>query len=190
MTITFDVRGDFREVKRMFKELGPAIDRAASRALNDTITTVRAQGAREIKLRHKALKIGDIKREMKMGRANPRNLSASTSTSGKPLSLSRFSPSSKKRTGVTAVIGNRRVLMGGPGRRAFVIPAYGNEYFVRRSAKGRGVKKIRGPSLPGIFRASSDKFKRIAKDRWNTAFPNRLRFELDKAAARSRTSAR
>lgn len=185
MTVRIDISADLKQVRKLLKELGPGVDRAAARALNDTITTVRAQGAREIKRKHKALKIGDIKREMKLGRATRQLLSASASTKGRPLSLSLFKPSSKKRSGVTAVIGTKRALIGSPGRRAFVILAFGNEYFVRKSVKGRRVKRIRGPSLPGVFRASTEKFTRIAKDKWAIAFPSRLRFEIEKAKTRA-----
>lgn len=185
MSINIDVQSDLKEVRTMFRELGPGVDKAAARALNDTITTVRAQGARAIKLKHKALKIGDIKREMKLGRATQRLLSAHTSTEGKPLPLRLFRPG-VKRAGVTAIIGNSRVLMGGPGRRAFVIAAYGNEYFIRKHAKGRRVRRIRGPSLPGVFRASLDKFTGIAHARWAIAFPNRLRYEIDNAVKKAR----
>jgi hypothetical protein len=180
------VKSDFRQVKKMFKELGPGVDRAAARALNDTITTVRKEGAQEIKRKHKALKIGDIKREMKVGKATPHRLNASAETRGKPLPLRNFSPSSKKRGGVTAVIGNKRVLMGSPGRRAFQIPKFGNEYFVRKSASGRRIKRIRGPSLPGVFRASVDKFSAIARHRWVKTFNSRLKFEIEKAMRKAR----
>lgn len=182
-----DVRSDLREVEKLFKYLGPGVAKAASRALNDTITTVRAEGAREIKRKHKALKIGDIKREMKLGRATRQLLSAGTSTTGKPLPLQHFAPSSKKRAGVTAVMGLQRVLMGQAGRRVFQVNAYGNQYFIRRQNKGRSIKRIRGPSLPGVFRANLDKFRTIAQTRWATTFPNRLRYEIEKAEAKARS---
>lgn len=185
MTVSIDIRTDLRQVRRLFKELGPGVNRAAARALNDTITTVKAKGAREIKKKHSALVIGAIKKEMAVGRANPRKLTSSVATEGKPLPLELFKPSSKKRAGVTAVIGTNRVLMGSTGRRAFVIPAYGNGYFVRKSDSGRGVKRIRGPSLPGVFRGSTDRFKRIAQERWDIALPNRLKYEIAKAEAKA-----
>lgn len=186
MPVGLNVRTNVRQVQKLFRELGAGVDRAAARALNDTITTVRAEGAREIKRKHKALRIGDIKREMKLGRATRLLLSASASTKGKPLPLGLFRPSSKRKAGVTAVIGSKRVLMGQAGRRAFVIPAYGNEHFVRKAAKGRGVKRIRGPSLPGVFRASIDKFQRIAQAKWAKAFQSRMKFEIAKAEAKAR----
>lgn len=186
MTIRLNVKADLKEVRKLFRELGPGVDRAASRALNDTITTVRAEGAREIKAKHKALRIGDIKREMKLGRATRRLLKASTTTAGRPLPLGMFKPSAKKRAGVTAVIGTQRVLMGQQGRRAFVIAKFGSEYFVRRFARGRAVKRIRGPSLPGVFRASIDRFRAIAQARWVKTFPNRLRYEIEKAERKAR----
>ena len=184
--ILVDVEVDVKEVRRLWSELGKGVDRAAARALNDTMTTVISQGARSIKSRHSALKIGDIKRRMVRFRAHANRLTTVVSVTGKPLSLSLFRPSDKRKAGVTAVIGTRRVLMGVAGRRAFRIPAYGNEYFVRRNVKGRAVKRVRGPSLPGAFRAASKDFERIAIDRWNVAFPSRVRFEIDKAQRRAR----
>jgi len=169
----------------MFRELGEGVNRAAARALNDTITTVRAVGAREIKKNHRALRIGDIKRSMKLGRATRNLLSARTTTSGKAQPLSRFRPRLFK-VGTKATIGNERVLLGKAGRRVFIIPRYGNEYFIRKSDSGRRVRRFRGPSLPGVFRAQLDRFRAIARDRWAVTFPNRMRFEIEKAQRKAR----
>jgi len=185
MTVRINVRADISEARRLFFELGPGVDRAASRALNDTITTVRAEGARSIKAKHKALKIGDLKREMRLQKATRNSLTAAARTTGRPLPLDRFRPTWLK-AGVKATIGTKRSLMGTAGRRVFRIPAYGNDYFIRRNPTGRSVRRFRGPSLPAVFRAKTEEFERIARRRWRVVFPNRLRFEIEKAQRKAR----
>lgn len=180
MTVRISVEADLVEVRRYFRELGPGVDRAAARALNDTITTVRAKGARAIKARHKALKIGDIKREMNVSRARPGHLTAAVSVHGRPLPL-RFFRAKQLKSGTKATIGQNRILLGIAGRRVFQIASKGGDFFIRRKGGGRRIRRYRGPSLPGAFRAQEGEFREIAIDRWRVTFPNRLRFELDKA---------
>ena len=183
-----DVRADVKGAQRFVRELDKrAVPRAAARAMNDTITTVRAEGAREIKKRHPQLKIGDIKHEMKVTKANQYQLHASVDVTGKPTSLLIWGARQVKKHGggVTARIGQTRRMATYKGRKAFIIESYKGEVFVRRFATGRQVRRLRGPSLPGVFRAQERKFKRIAEQRWPRAFKSRMDFEIDKAAKKA-----
>lgn len=186
-----DVRSDLKEVEALFRELGPGVQRAAARALNDTIRTVRAEGARAIKREHRGMKIGDIKRAMVMKQAFPKRLQASVDVEGKPLSFTLFRPHQLKRGGVKVTLGKQRITLKYKGRKTFRIAKYGNEVFARRFATGRQVRRLRGPSLPGVFRAREEEFGRIAREKLPKAFRSRLQFEIDKAAkvARARAGA-
>lgn len=181
------IQADIREVTRYMRNLkGNAIPRAASRAINDALVTVRAEGAREIKKSHPALKIGDIKSHMVVYKATPKRLSGSVETTGKALSLTLYSVGGGRVTkrgtsALTAMMGTQRKPVVYQGRKAFRIPAYNNEVFVRKGAKGRGVRRFRGPSLPGVFRAQSERFKQIALARWAVTFPSRLQYEIELA---------
>ena len=57
--IRIDVRADVKKAQKFFTNLGrDGVQKAAARAINDTLTTVRAEGARLIRQQHPALKIG------------------------------------------------------------------------------------------------------------------------------------
>lgn len=186
------IRTEFKQALRFYRELGKkAVARGASRAMNDTVVTVRAEGAREINKRHPQLKIGMIKREMRVKKANQYNLRASVEVEGKPTSLLLWGARGVKKHGggVTARIGGKRQMAFYRGRKAFIVPKYGGEVFVRRHDKGRQIRRFRGPSLPGVFRAQELKFKRIANKRFQRAFKSRMDYEIARAARRSRLAA-
>lgn len=180
--IQLDVRADISRVQRFYSNLKKsAVPKAAARAINDTLTTIRAEGARAIKRQHPALRISDIKSKMTMKRAYYRNLRGMVATQGRPLSLLLFGARENRR-GVTARIGpgGRRVTVY-QGRKAFIVDRYGGEVFVRRYPKGRQMRKFRGPSMPGVFRAQGGYMQRIAEQRWRTTFNSRMRYEIERA---------
>jgi hypothetical protein len=190
--IQISFQADVREAREFLKIVGQdACDRAAARALNDAARTLRAEGARAMKAKHRALRIGDIKRQMIMKQAFPRRLVARVSVKGRPLSLTLFRPHELKRGGVKVTLGNQRVTLRYQGRKTFRVKKYGNEIFARRHAKGRAIRRIRGPSLPGVFRARENEFINIAHRRFRRAFPSRMQYEIDRAAkvARARAGA-
>lgn len=188
--IQLDIRADLRKAERFLTNLRKnAVKKAAARAINDTLVTLRAEGSREIKAKHPALKIGDIKAKILMKRAYYLNLRGSINTSGTPLSMLLFNPTGGTRTAkgrvtpLRARIGQNRSIIEYQGRKAFRIGAFKNEVFVRRFAKGRRVRRLRGPSMPGVFRAQNDKMMVIARKRWAVTFQNRLKFEIEAAKA-------
>jgi hypothetical protein len=200
--ITVDVRADIKQVQRFLNVTKAGVRRAASRAINDSLVTVRAEGARDIKKDHPALSIGDIKQNMVMTRSTPRTLTGMVDTKGKPLSLTLFRPKggegSRRKIGargqvslvrtsrpITAQIGRKRGPVQYHGRKAFRVLQYHNEIFVRTHAKGRQLRRFRGPSMPGVFRAKGSRFKSIAMRRWAATFPSRMKFEIEKAKSRA-----
>jgi len=201
--IRLDIRADIKEAQRYCSNLQKnAVRKAGARAINDVIITVRAEGAREIKKAHPALAIGAIKNAMLMRKANRLTLVGSVDTEGRPQTLLLFKPSGgdrpvrfrKTRTAgiynatraavarpLTAMIGTKRSVMQYKGRKAFRIAKYGNEIFVRRNGSGRQVRRLRGPSLPGVFRAQYARFQAIAQQRWAAAFRSRMQYEIELA---------
>jgi hypothetical protein len=185
--IQLDVRADIRQVERYYKNLRRnAVKKAAARAINDTLITLRAEGARMIKQDHPALKIGDIKNNMTLKRAHYHNLRGMVATKGKPLSALLFRPTGGRKTkrGTTPVsimFGTSRGVVAVDDRKGFRIPRFGNEVFVRRFGKGRQVRRFRGPSMPGVFRAQGFQMKALAELRWTTAFGSRMRYEIELA---------
>lgn len=197
--INISVKADVRQAQRYLTRLRKdGVKMAAARAINDTLITVRAEGARMIKADHSALKIGDIKENIRMKRAFKYNLVGSVSMSGRPQTLLLFAPAGgeghrrtkgprgqtilvRTRKPITAVIGKQRAVMQLQGRKAFRVLAYGNEIFVRRHGKGRQIRRLRGPSLPGVFRAKGGPMQAIAARRWKQAFKSRLQYEIELA---------
>jgi len=182
--ISVSVQADLREARKMFRELGPGVDRAASRALNDAMTTVIAKGAREMKKTLPGLNVSTIKSHIKRQRATFRRLSTDIWTSGFPLSGHLFKPAATRK-GITVKLGKRRTLARVGSRKAFQVAKFGTKVFVRRSSTDRRIRLFRGPSLPGVFRARTAEFQRIARERWAVTFPSRLRFEIEKASAKA-----
>ncbi len=187
--IKLDVRADLSEAERYFSLAPAAVRRAAARAINDVIRTLRAEGAREIQKAHPALRIGDIKRALAYDNANAGDLRGTLFTTGRPLSMLLFGLKGGRRlksgstTPLTARLGaGPRTTVQYQGRKAFQIEAFGNEVFVRRNARGRSVRRLRGPSMPGVFRAQAARFTALASERWAVTFANRLKYELDQAA--------
>lgn len=180
--IQIDVRAQIKEAQQFLKRVEKqAYRKATARALNDTVRTLRAEGAREIKKSHPALRIGDIKRAMVESKAHQYKLTASVKTTGRPLSLKLFNLKQLKRGTITAKIGRRQRPVMHRGRKGFIVAKYGNEAFVRRFPTGRQIRRFRGPSLPGVFRAQTSKFKRIAGERFPKAFYSRMQYEIERA---------
>lgn len=179
--IQLNIRSDIRQAERFLTNLRKnAVKKAAARAINDTLITLRAEGSREIKADHPALKISEIKKNMVMKKAHQYNLVGRLSTSGRPLSMLLFRPTrGSKRVGVKARIGHARGQLDYQGRKAFRIRAFADEVFVRRFGRGRQVRRLRGPSMPGVFRAQGVKFKRIAQNRWQVRFNHQLKYEIE-----------
>ena len=180
-----DVRADIRSAQKFLKLTQSGVRKAAARAINDTLITVRKDGAQLIKDAHPALKISDIKRAMDMRRATARNLEGRIGTTGKPLSLKLFGATQTKR-GVSARMGAaRKGLVFYRGRKAFIIKPYQDEIFVKR--ENGGVRRYRGPSLPGVFRAQQKRMLAIIKARWPKTFKSRLDYEIAQASRKAVT---
>lgn len=191
--IKLDIRTDVREAERFYSNLRKnAVKQAAARAINDTLITLRAEGARMIKQDHPALKIGTIKENMTLKRAHKFNLRGMVATQGRPLSMLLFRVTGGERNArgrippAKAVIGKQRTTLEYHGRKAFRIKAFGNEVFVRRQGKGRQVRRLRGPSMPGVFRAKGEFMKSLAETRWRKTFASRMQYEIEQAKRASR----
>lgn len=181
--INLDIRVDINNAQRKLGYLRKGIPRAAARAINDTVVTLRTEGARMIKRDHPALKIGDIKRRMNVKRAFWQNLRGSVGTDGYPMSALLFRPTGgiqrkRGKTPVSIMFGKARGVVSVDSRKGFRIAKFGNEVFVRRGPKGRQVRRFRGPSMPGVFRAKGPEMVALARARWQKTFNSRLQYEI------------
>lgn len=89
--IALDVRSNIRDVRARFGELRKSVEEAATvRALNRTITTVRAQAQREIRKEYPGLKAGTVREELKVERATRAVMVAKITVQGRRLPLIEF----------------------------------------------------------------------------------------------------
>jgi hypothetical protein len=87
-SVVFDVRGSLREsLKRFEGAVNADIERAVPRALNRTLTTVRAASARQLAKFYPGLKRSTLKRQIKFKRATVSSQTASLTFSGKRFRL-------------------------------------------------------------------------------------------------------
>lgn len=189
MTIGLNIKGDVSEVRRLFRELGPGIDRAVVRAINKTATTVRAQAARDIQQKRN-LKIGTIKQKLILARARRDRLSAAIIASGKPIPIREFG-ARQTRQGVTVKIekGGKRQRLQRFGNKSFVIPRFGSNVFVRKTGSRLPIKEwARVPGIPTVFVQERIEYsmKRLARLTMAKRLPEEIRFELRKAEAKAR----
>lgn len=190
------IEADVKQARRFYRELSDkAIAAATARAINDTLKTLRAEGAREIRKEHPALRIKDIKANMIQKKASRWKLFGRVSTQGRALALSlnkgkdrdagTWPANAPKRGGVTAKFGKgRQRPVTYHGRKAFVVKSYGAQIFVRRFGEGRRIRRFRAPSLPGVFRARRAFFNQLIAEKWPRSFQSRMRYEIERAAAK------
>lgn len=188
---TFDIRPDISEAKRAFEELGPAVDRAAARALNKTAVAVRKKTIPEIR-KERMIKAGLIRQALAIYRANARALVATIHATGKPIPIRHFGANQTKR-GVTVRIrqGTKRQVLKRHGNAAFINAGskLGPNVFVRSGKSRLPVEKWSPvPGIPRVFarKVVSEMMRRHAGDVWPRRFREEVRFEVDKALARAR----
>lgn len=189
--IRIDVQADLREVEKMFRGLGPGVDRAAARALNKTAITVRAQAARDIQQKRN-LKIGTIKQSLKIRRARHNRLSVEIEATGKAIAIRHFGARQSGK-GVTVKIlrKGKRTVLRKFGNKAFISKkaSMGGNVFVRTTAKRLPI--VKWPGVPGIASVFEQKqieqrMRREARKIWPKRLRQELNFEIEKVAAKAR----
>lgn len=190
--IRIDVSADFKEVEKMFRELGPGVERAAVRALNKTARAIRAQAARKIQ-QERNLKIGVIKKSLNLSRARKGRLVATITASGKPIPIRHFG-ARQSRLGVSVKIrkGGKLVRLRRHGNKAFINASskLGPNVFVRKGRSRLPVQKWPPvPGIPSVFAKEKiiSALKRSAGELWQKRFREEVRFEIRKAERRARS---
>ncbi len=138
------VKVDFKALKRLERKLRSQYPKvyepAMSSALNKTLTTIRAEGARMIKSEMGAIRVSQIKRDMKKMNARRYRLRAILEARGSPLYLKEFSPSLRKK-GISHRAWNKRRLIKG------AFKATGDHVYIRQTKKRLPIKKLWGPGI-------------------------------------------
>jgi Prophage minor tail protein Z (GPZ) len=171
LSIQLDVA---RGLKRMNATSAQA-RKAIPRALNRVATTGRAQAARNI-VKGASINVGEIKKGIKIQRANGEALNAALIANGRPIALIRFKPSgggtSHRRLPVTVNIFGKTVTL----QHAFIeTTAQGHKgVFSRQNPKGGAISKrlpifeMFGPSVANRFGQPDIKaiVERVIKERF------------------------
>ena len=180
--ITIDVQAD---IKNVTKTLGRwqqgKINKAASRALNKTVTTVRAQAVRCI-AKDIGVKQKQVRTRIILRRARRNFLQASLSASSKRFKLIEIDPRAKqnpvgvrlKQQGQRKIIPHAFIITyRRSGRRAIV---------KRKTLKRYPLIELRGPSVAMIFSKAQtlQGMQKIARDAWIKNFKHELQYELKK----------
>lgn len=187
------IRHDLARLERNLALLPKERLRAAVRAANRTMTTVRAESARALAREYPGVKIADLKRRLKFKRATQRDGVAWVEFSGRRISLFgnfgmrafgkwgvRFSRLPWRLEGigtgdqVTPEILARAFRQRGRGGRASVFSRW-NKF--RVSAE---ILVAPGPARAFVERGIGDAMTRLARERFATVFLQEAKFRLSK----------
>lgn len=190
--IFINVEGAINDLKKAHSRLSKkAIDRAVVRALNHTISKAKTATAQQIRKVYGA-RSSDVKKALKIHRANSRDHAATLIARGRPLPLRAFSPRQTKKGVSIKIKGKRHII-----HKAFrATMASGHEGVFARGDYSKGkflfrYKRVRsrGHDLP-ITKLSTTSvpramMQRVILDHLNTKIqqdlPTRLAHELSRA---------
>ena len=190
MSVSFDVRADVAQVRKMFAKLGPGVDKATARAINKTAVSVRAKAASEVQ-KHRNIKISEIKNALSLQRATSKarhvRLVATITARGRPIPIRLFG-ARLTRFGVTVLIrkGGRRQRLVRRGIRSFNRPGFaGGNVFVRESKKRLPISKWPPvPGIPTVFLQKKvvDVMQRQSASVFRRRFNEEIRYEIRRLA--------
>lgn len=187
--IKLDIRADIKKAQLFLRATEQGTKRATARALNRTMTTVRAEAARKLQ-EERNLTIGEIKKQMRVDRATVSRLVAMLTVSGKPITMRHFSRLRFDRAngkvvgvgGISAKIrkADRYKLLRRHGNKAFTNPKIGGGLaIVYRKTKKRLPISAWAP-VPGLPRVLvQTKIAEALKDVAVTTFRKRIAEELN-----------
>lgn len=190
MTPVIDVKHDLAGLSARLGLLAKERVAASVRALNRTMTTVRAQGARDLAKEYPGLKIAAIKKRMRFQRATRSSMRAFVDFSGKRFRLTNWAVRQTK-TGVRLRM-PWGIVTGGGGaipadrlRNAFLQVATTNgvrNVFLRVGKQRYPLHVLLAPGLAEAFRERrvGARLTRFARARFSVVFQQEAKFRLSK----------
>ena len=176
--IGLNVKADAREVERVLAGIRGGAPTVLRRALNRTITPVRAEAARDV-AQDMRVRVGTARRAMALRRATNRSLEASVTASGQRIPLIEFR-ARPVRQGISYDLGRGRTVAKG----AFLSTMKsGHRGAFRRKGKSRlPIGELRGPSIPHVFLQEKivEAMRRVAGKVWSAEVERQLRFFLSR----------
>jgi hypothetical protein len=187
--IQLDVRANIWKAEIFLRATQKGVARATARALNRTMVPVRAEAARRLQ-DERNLRLGEIKKQMRIERATVGRLFAKLTVSGKAISIRhfsrlRFERTSGKIVGITGISAkirkaDRYKLLKRHGNKAFTNPRIGGGLaIVYRKTRKRLPISAWAP-VPGLPRVLVQaKIAEALKAVASTTFSKRIREELN-----------
>lgn len=189
--IAVSIREDAKQVKRALRGIKGGREKVLTRALNKTIRPVQTAAVRGI-AKDMRIKQKDVRKAIRLQRANYAHLNAYIEASGKRLPLIAFGARQTRR-GVSYKSwgGGRKTVPGAfiarmPSGHRGVFIRYGNK---RRQRGGRyagrmrqPIDELKGASIPRVFlRQHIERAMReTAKERWQANIRHELEYFLSK----------
>lgn len=177
-----DVRLDLKEVQKYLTDVQrKRVPRAASRAINKTLTNVRTEASKQIRQK-RALKAGVVRQAMSIVRATVARLAGSLNASGRPIPLREYAARRTKKGVTVKVTPGARKLVTHQGNKGFIVDRIGGHVFAREGKQRLPIKKLYGPSIPATFLKEKvvAAMHRVAGANWPKRFAEELRHELSK----------
>lgn len=191
--ITVDVQHSLRALTARLDLVPKEVMAAAVRSLNRTMTTVRAEAARDMAAEFRGLKIGTLKRQMKFKRATRSEPVASITFSNKRFRLYgnwniRHSGGKHLRLGrlpFRLETGDGRQIGDAELRSAFIQRARTNgvpNVFLRTGRARYPIAVLVAPSLAAAYveRAIGRRLAQVARDRFAVVLQQEAKFQLSK----------
>jgi hypothetical protein len=160
--LDIDLRADFRQVNRSLKGLEKEVEKAASRAINDSIRKSNTQAKRHVKKWMRLKKVGDAAKLIRLSFSRPETLRASiTAQRGR-----ENRPSAKHMIGTRAMKSGTVKWQSG-GRTWRTSPAFKgkgklNGHYFKRLPSGK-LSKIMGPSAGDAVNDAAAVLKKTAQ---------------------------
>lgn len=160
---------------------------ATARALNRTVDQGKVAASREVKAAGYSMKIGEIKKAMRLKRATKSELRASIIASGRPIPLIQFSARQTSKGVSVNVLKGRKLIEGAfiatmpSGHRGVFVREPGAKH--RKVAKGKTagwhalpIRELWGPSIPAAV--ANEKVQQALLSFMQDRFPKLLDHEV------------
>ena len=183
-----DVRGDMNAIiADMSRMKADVADKATVRALNKTAAQVKTNAARQIRDVGYQLKVGTIKRALKINKANAGKLTATVVASGRPIPLMQYGARQTAKGVSVSVLNGRKVI-----QQAFIatMPSGHTGVFIRTGKthkkvvkngrvqwSGLPIKELFGPSVPNGL--ANESVQQALQQLVEEKFPQILRQQID-----------
>lgn len=178
-----NVKADVQKVMAMLNDTQRNIvPKAASRAINKTLTTVTAEAARQIKQDiGSGISIGFIKSNLEKKQANFNSLYASVTAKGKRLPVIEIDPHAKQ-TAAGVSYKTRGETHEIPHAFLADMKSGHKGVFTRKDKSRLPISEKYGPSLPKVFtnNAIMTALVNVANQRWQTTFNQEINFLMIK----------